>query len=228
MGQWIDLTAADGHTFPAWLARTDGAPRGAVVVLQEIFGVNSHIRAVADWYAAHGYLALAPSTFARLQKDVDLGYGAEDRQAGMALKAAAEALPAPGVLADIQAAIAYARRHNGKVAVLGYCWGGLLAWRAACMLEGLSAAVAYYGGGMTTAQESARRPLVPVLAHFGARDHFIPMDGVRAFAQAHPEVQVELYDADHGFNCDQRASYDAVAARKARERTLAFLADHVG
>lgn len=228
MGQWVDLTSGDGFTFSAWLARTDGAPRGAVVVLQEIFGVNSHIRAVADWYARHGYLAIAPSTFARVQRDVDLGYGAPDMEAGKALKAAAEALPAPGVLADIQAAIAYARRHNGKVGVVGYCWGGLLAWRAACMLDGLAAAVPYYGGGITTATEMARQPRVPVLAHFGARDHWIPMPQVQAFAQAHPEVQVEVYAADHGFNCDQRASFDAAAAQLARERTLAFLAQHVG
>lgn len=228
MGQWIDLTSGDGFVLPAWLARTDGAPRGAVVVLQEIFGVNGHIRAVADWYAAHGYLALAPATFARVQAGVDLGYGPDDMQAGRALKAAAEVLPAPGLLADIQAAIDYARRHNGKVAVVGYCWGGLLAWRAACLADGLAAAVPYYGGGITGAQEMARRPRVPVLAHFGARDPWIPQDQVQAFAQAHPEVQVEIYAADHGFNCDQRASFDAAAARRARARTLAFLAQHVG
>lgn len=228
MGQWVDLTADDGFTFPSWVARTDGAPRGAVVLLQEIFGVNSHIRAVADWYAAHGYLAVAPSTFARVQQGVDLGYGEEDGNTGRSLKAAAEALPAPGVLPDIQAAIDYAARHNGKVGIVGYCWGGLLAWRAACLLDGLSAAVPYYGGGITTQAEAARQPRVPVLAHFGARDHWISQEGVQAFAQAHPEVQVEVYAADHGFNCDQRGSYDAAAAKLARERTLAFLARHVG
>ncbi len=228
MGQWVDLTADDGFTFPAWVARTDGAPRGAVVVLQEIFGVNSHIRAVADWYAAHGYLAVAPSTFARVQQGVDLGYGEEDGNTGRSLKAAAEALPAPGVLPDIQAAIDYAARHNGKVAIVGYCWGGLLAWRAACLAHGLSAAVPYYGGGITTPAEVARQPRVPVLAHFGARDHWISQESVQAFARAHPEVQVEVYAADHGFNCDQRGSHDAAAAKLARERTLAFLAKHVG
>ncbi|MBS0467785.1 MAG: dienelactone hydrolase family protein [Proteobacteria bacterium] len=228
MGQWVDLTADDGFTFPAWVARTDGAPRGAVVVLQEIFGVNSHIRAVADWYAAHGYLAVAPSTFARVQQGVDLGYGEEDGKTGRSLKAAVEALPAPGVLPDIQAAIDYAARHNGKVGIVGYCWGGLLAWRAACLAHGLSAAVPYYGGGITTQAEVARQPRVPVLAHFGARDHWISQESVQAFARAHPEVQVEVYAADHGFNCDQRGSHDAAAAKLARERTLAFLARHVG
>lgn len=229
MGQWVDLTSSDGFELPAWVARTDGAPRGAMVVLQEIFGVNAHIRAIADRFAARGYLAVAPSTFARVQKEVDLGYSAGDMQTGMALKAAVEGLPAPGVLSDIQAAVDYAVRHSGcKVGVLGFCWGGLLAWRAACLLDGLSAAICYYGGGMTTPAEMARQPRVPVLAHFGQRDHWIALDGVQAFARAHPTAQVHVYDADHGFNCDQRASYDEAAARTARERSLAFLAQHVG
>lgn len=229
MGQWVDLTSSDGFELPAWVARTDGAPRGAVVVLQEIFGVNAYIRAIADRFAARGYLAVAPSTFARVQKEVDLGYSATDMQTGVALKTAVEGLPAPGVLPDIQAAVDYAVRHSGcKVGVLGFCWGGLLAWRAACLLDGLSAAICYYGGGMTTPAEMARQPRVPVLAHFGQRDHWIALDGVQAFARAHPTAQVHVYDADHGFNCDQRASYDEAAARTARERSLAFLAQHVG
>ena len=228
MGQWIHLTSADGFTLPAWEARPDAAPRGAVVVLQEIFGVNAHIRAVADRLAARGYLAVAPATFARVRADVDLGYGDEDMRTGRELKAAVEALPVPGVLADIQAAIDHAAQASGrKVGVVGFCWGGLLAWRAACLLEGLSAAVPYYGGGMTTAGEVARQPRVPVLAHFGERDHFIPVDGVQAFARAHPEVQVHLYAADHGFNCDHRGSYDEAAAMAARDRTLAFLDQHL-
>ena len=228
MGQWIDLTSADGFTLPAWEARPDGAPRGAVVVLQEIFGVNAHIRAVADRLAARGYLAVAPATFARVRPGVDLGYGDEDMRTGRELKAAVEALPAPGVMQDIQAAIDHAAQASGrKVGVVGFCWGGLLAWRAACLLDGLSAAVPYYGGGMTTAQEAARQPRVPVLAHFGERDHFIPVDGVQAFARAHPGAQVHLYPADHGFNCDQRGAWDAPSAQLARQRTLDFFARHL-
>jgi carboxymethylenebutenolidase len=227
MGQFIDLTASDGNTFPAYVAEPAGEPRGAVVVLQEIFGVNSHIRSVADGYAAEGYLAVAPATFHRVQPGVELGYTGEDMTAGSALKAAVEALPAPGVLQDVQAAVEYAARA-GKVAVLGFCWGGLLTWRAAASVSGLSAAVPYYGGGMTTPEESAREPRVPVLAHFGAKDHWIPLETVEAFRAAHPDVEVHVYEADHGFNCDQRGSHDAAAARLARERTLAFLARHVG
>jgi carboxymethylenebutenolidase len=229
MGQFVDLTSRDGLVFPAWVAQPDAAPRGAVVVLQEIFGVNSHIRAVADRFAARGYLAVAPSTFHRVQQGVELGYTAEDMQAGMGLKSAVEALPAPGVMPDIQAAIDHAAQKSGcKVGIVGFCWGGLLTWRAACELTGLSVAVPYYGGGMTTAEEAARQPRVPVLAHFGERDHFIPLDGVQAFARAHPEVEVHVYAADHGFNCDQRGSYDEAAAMAARDRTLAFFDKHLG
>ena len=148
---------------------------------------------------------------------------------GFGLKTAVEALPGAGAMPDIQAAIDYAAQHGGgKVGIVGFCWGGLLAWRAACSLKGLSAAACYYGGGMTTAEEVARQPQVPVLAHFGQRDHWISVDSVQAFARAHPDVQVHVYDADHGFNCDQRGSYDEASALVARDRTLAFFAKHVG
>lgn len=227
MGQFIDLQAADGFTFPAYVAQPAGHPRGAVVVLQEIFGVNEHIRAVADGYAAAGYLAVAPSTFHRVKPGVELGYAPDDMSAGMALKATVEALPEPGVLQDIQAAIDHAAQA-GKVGVVGYCWGGLLTWRTACLLRGVSAAVPYYGGGITAPAEIARTPKCPVLAHFGEKDHWIPLDGVAAFQTAHPEVEMHIYPANHGFNCDHRGAYDAAAATLARERTLAFFAQHLG
>jgi len=227
MGQFVDLQAADGFKFLAYVAKPGGKPRGAVVVLQEIFGVNAHIRAVADGYAAAGYLAVAPATFHRIKAGVDLGYAPDDMSAGMALKAAVEALPAPGVLQDIQAAINHGAQA-GKVAVVGYCWGGLLTWRSACLLTGVSAAVPYYAGGITAPAEIARSPQCPVLAHFGEKDHWIPLDGVTAFRKAHPEVEVQIYAANHGFNCDHRGAYDATAAALARERTLAFLAKHLG
>jgi carboxymethylenebutenolidase len=227
MGQTIQLKAADGQSIPAYVAQPAGKPKGGIVVLQEIFGVTSHIRAVADGYAAAGYLAVAPSTFHRVKPDVELGYQQEDMNAGFALKTAVEALPAPGVLQDIQAAIGHAAQA-GKVGIVGFCWGGLLTWRAACELQGLSAAAPYYGGGMTTPDEVARKPKVPVLAHFGDQDHWIPLDSVEAFKRAHPEVEVHIYHANHGFNCDQRASYNAEAAKLARQRTLEFFGKHVG
>ena len=228
MSETIQLTSADGFQFPVFVARPSGTPKGAVVVLQEIFGVNTHIRAVAEGYAAHGYLALAPATFHRVKQGVELGYSGDDMQAGMGLKAAVEALPAPGVMGDIQATVDHAGQGGLKVGIVGYCWGGLLTWRAAALVNGLSAAVPYYGGGSTTPAEIAREPRVPVMAHFGAKDHFISLESVEAFGKAHPEVEVHVYEADHGFNCDHRGSYDAAAAKLARERTLDFFAKHVG
>lgn len=230
MNTVIELAPPDGARIPAYVARPAGAARGGLVVLQEIFGVNAHIRAVADGYAAEGYVAVAPALFHRVRPGVELGYTAEDMQVGMGLKAAVEALPPPGVLPGIQAAIDEAARASGgrRVGVVGYCWGGLMAWRSACLLHGLSAAVPYYGGGVTAPVEAAREPRCPVLAHFAERDRWIPLPEVQAFAAAHPTVQVHTYAADHGFNCDQRGAYDAAAARLARERTLAFLRQHVG
>lgn len=227
MEKFIELSAADGFVFPVYTAQPTGPVRGAVVVVQEIFGVNAHIRAVADGYAAQGYLALAPSTFHRVQPDVALAYTAGDVTTGVALKARAEALPAPGVLQDLQATIDYASRV-GKVGIVGYCWGGLLTWRAACGATGLSAAVPYYGGGMTTPGEMARQPHCPVLAHFADTDASISLDSVNAFTQAHPDVTVCVYPGHHGFNCDQRAAYEAAAAELALTRTLAFFKQHLG
>lgn len=229
MAAMVQLMAQDGLECPAYVAYPAGTARGAVIVLQEIFGVNSHIRSVADGFAQQGYLAIAPDAFHRVRPDVELGYGPDDIAQGRELKAAVEALPAPGVMADIAAAIVFgAGTTGGKVAIVGYCWGGLLVWRSACSLSGLSAAIAYYGGGMTGEQEAQRQSLCPVMCHFGEQDHAIPIDSVKAFALAQPKVEVFTYAAQHGFNCDQRASYDAAAAQTAQERTQAFLARHIG
>jgi carboxymethylenebutenolidase len=226
MSFFTDLTTADGHTVPAYVAQPSRTAIGAVVVVQEIFGVNSHIRAVADGYAQAGYLAVAPDMFHRVQTGVNLGYTPEDVQAGIALKAAAEALGVPALVQVLQAAVDYAA-PAGKVGMVGYCWGGLLTWRAACLAQGIHAAVPYYGGGMTGPAEVARQPLVPVLAHFGEVDQSIPLPSVRAFEQAHPAVEVHVYPAHHGFNCDQRGAYNAEAATLAWAHTLAFFAEHL-
>ena len=223
----ITLTAADGFQSSAYVSEPAHAPKGAIVVLQEIFGVNSHIRGVADGYAAAGYLAVAPSTFDRVERDVELGYTPDDMTRGVALKAAVEALPEPGVLQDIQAAVTYAAKA-GKVGIVGYCWGGLLVWRAAEKVQGLSAAVAYYGGGVTVGSEPSRHPAVPTMAHFGDQDAHISVESVQAFEKAQPDVEVHLYAANHGFNCDQRGSYNAGAAATALERSLYHFGKHVG
>lgn len=230
MGSFVELTAVDGAKIPAYVAKPEGAPRGAIVVLQEIFGVNTHIRSVADRYAAHGYVAVAPAMFARVKPDVELGYAPEDMQAGFALKTAVEALPEPGALRDVEAAVALAAElvPGGKVGVVGFCWGGLMTWRSACNLASVSAAVCYYGGGMTGEQEANRQALAPVLAHFGTKDHYISLESVDAFKKAQPKVEVHIYEADHGFNCDMRGSYNEAAAKLANERTLAFFAQHLG
>jgi len=226
---WIELTAADGFRFPVYQALPSQAAKGAVIVVQEIFGVNPHIRAVTDSFAAQGYLALAPSTFHRVKPNVELAYAPDDIAAGVALKALVEALPAPGVLQDIQAAIDHAAAvGQGKVGVVGYCWGGLLTWRAVCLLTGIAAAVPYYGGGMTQPAEIARKPRCPVLAHFAMHDQSIPLPGVDAFQEAHADVELHLYDASHGFNCDHRAAYNPAAAKLALSRTLAFFERTLG
>lgn len=237
MGSFQDITAIDDFVIPAYVAQPEVVPVAAVVVLQEIFGVNPHIKAIADSFARLGYLAVAPSTFHRIKADINLGYTPADIDKGKELKAAAEAI-APQVMLDVQAAIDFADTlmdekrsaqvsRRGKVGIIGYCWGGLLTWRAACTLTGLSAAVPYYGAGMTVGAELARHPRCPVLVHFGEHDASIPPDTVRAFAAAQPAVDVQIYPANHGFNCDNRGVYNAPAAELALERTLAFFSQHL-
>lgn len=232
MSHTIQLTGADGHRFPVYVAEPANNPLAAVIVLQEIFGLNSHIREVTESYAQAGYLALAPATFHRVKVGVELGYTPEDVHVGRELKGQVEALTPPGVLQDIQATIAHAHAvTGGKVGILGYCWGGLLTWRAAALCSGLSAAIPYYGGGMTIGEEPARQALCPVLCHFGEQDMGIPMDTVQAFAAAQAAssagVQVLTYAAGHGFHCNQRGSYDAPAAAQAHASSLTFLAKHL-
>ena len=225
--QWVRLYAQDGFAFDAWVARPSGPLRGAVVVAQEIFGVNNHIRAVTERMATRGFLAIAPDLFARIEPGLDRGYTEADVAFCREFKNQAEAMP-EAVMQQVRAAAQWLLTQQPcKVGMLGFCWGGLLTWRAAAQLPELSAAVCYYGGGMTSAQEMARQPQCPVQAHFGRRDPILPLDGVLAFARRHPEVQVHLYDADHGFNCDQRASYDDSSAVQAKDRTLQFFDQHL-
>ena len=224
MGANVQLKAADGHSFEAYVAKPAGKPIGGIVLIQEIFGVNSHIQQVADMYASEGYLVVAPPTMSRIEANVNLGYTEADMQAGFKLKTAVDQLPNSPVMLDLQAALDLAK-EAGKVAVIGYCWGGLLTWRSAANLTGLSAAVPYYGGGIPN--ESSLKPNCPVLAHFAAEDSYIPLDSVEAFGKAHPEVEIHVYQGHHGFNCDQRGSYNETAAKLAKERTLEFLKKHL-
>ena len=222
MGRMLELAAADGFRLSAYRADPAGRPRGGLVVTQEIFGINSHIRSVCDGFAADGYLAVAPALYDRYHRGFEVGYTPEDIAKGRELKTKAQI---DAALKDVSAARDVAAAA-GKVGIVGYCWGGYVTWMAASKLDGFACAIPYYGGGMLEA--TAERPRCPVIAHFGERDTAIPVDGVRKFAAAHPEIQVYIYAADHGFNCDQRASFDAVSAKLARERTVAFLQQHVG
>ena len=226
----IELTASDGHKLAAWKGEPGGTPRGAVVIIQEIFGVNSHIRAVVDAYAANGYVAVAPAFFDRLERGYETGYGAEDIAAG---RARVGKLDWENTFADLAAAIAAARDIAGgaRVGTIGYCWGGTVAWRAASRLgggaTGLACAVAYYGGMIPSFLDD--EPKVPVLLHFGEEDKTPPPETAKAIAERYPDLtEVHLYRAGHGFNCDQRGSWNAAAAASARDRTLAFLASHLG
>ena len=222
MGRMLNLSPAPGVSIAAYRADPQGTPRGGLVVIQEIFGVNSHIRSVCDGYAADGYLAVAPALFDRIEQGVDIGYTPPDIARGRELRGKADAELA---LQDIAAARDVAT-EAGKVGVIGYCWGGYLTWLSAARVSGLACAICYYGGGMHEAV--GEQPKVPVLAHFGEKDSMIPVEGVKRLAAAHPSADVHLYPADHGFNCDQRGSYDAASAKTARERSLAFLRKYVG
>lgn len=222
MGQAIELTAGDGFKLAAYRADPTGKPRGGLVVAQEIFGVNRHIQSVCEGFAEDGYVAIAPALFDRYQRGVDLGYTPDDIAKGRDLKGRTQI---EATLLDVAAA-RNAVSASGKVGIVGYCWGGYVVWMAASRLPGFACAVPYYGGGMLEA--GGEKPKCPVMAHFGERDAVIPVDGVRKLAASHPEAQVFIYAADHGFNCDHRKSYEPASARLARERTLEFFREHVG
>ncbi len=214
----LKLTASDGHQLSAYHAAPGNRAQAAIVVIQEIFGVNSHIRSVADDFG-EGFHAVAPQLFDRVEPNVELGYNPTDTQRGMGM---AMKIGMENALKDVAAAIEYSRTQLGcaKVGVVGYCFGGSLAWLAATRLQP-AAAVGYYGGRI--AQYAEETPRCPVMLHFGARDLHIPVSEIEKIRQRHPELPVFLYNAGHGFNCDQRQDYEPQSAKLARERTLEFL-----
>ena len=224
MGQTITLTASDGASISAYQASPTGTPKAGIVVIQEIFGVNSHIRSVADGYAAQGYLAIAPAFFDRAERGVELGYEQKDIEVGIGI--ARGKLDAAQTLLDIEAA-AIAASAAGKVGVVGYCWGGLQTALAAIKLGGkVHACASYYGGG--TPSLIGEQPVVPLIMHYGEKDHAIPLEEVEKLKAAWPKVGVFVYEgAEHGFNCDQRASFNNEVAAKALERTLEFFAQNL-
>ena len=221
-GQDVELLAADHHSFYAYRAEPSGTPRGAIVVVQEIFGVNSHIKSVVDRFAADGYLAIAPAMFDRVERGVNLGYTPDAIKHGRELKAK---ITTEWMKADVEAAVANVATA-GKIGLVGYCWGGFVTWMCAHHAQGLSCAVDYYGSG--TVENGHLAPRVPVMGHFSDRDASLPNDKLDAIAGKHANVQFFTYPAEHGFNCDQRGSYHAESAKLARERTMAFFGEHIG
>jgi carboxymethylenebutenolidase len=221
MGENITLTCKDGVKISAFVAKPEGKPKGGMVVLQEIFGVNHHIRAVAERYAAQGYLAIAPGMFDRVGPGIELGYEAPDRAKGSEIRGKVD--DAKAVL-DIEAAVDYAKQA-GKVGVVGFCWGGTLAYMAAVKVDGIAAAVGYYGGGVAAMAD--QKPKVPTMLHFGDQDQSIPMTAVEKVKAARPDVPVYVYAAGHGFSCDERGSFDKTASDLARDRTLEFFSKHI-
>jgi len=220
MGQFTTIMARDGHEFQAWLAAAPRRPRGAVLVIQEIFGVNSHIRKVTDGFAAEGYTAIAPALFDRVRRGIELGYTPADRQEGAGY---ARQLTPETTLRDLAAALAVVK-HSGRAASVGYCFGGAMSYLAACQLP-LACAVVYYG---KIVSYLGQKPRCPVMYHFGSEDQSIPLSDVEQVRAAYPDAPIYTYPgAGHGFNCEQRDSYDPQAAALARTRTLEFIARHV-
>ncbi|MDP6603826.1 MAG: dienelactone hydrolase family protein [Rhodospirillales bacterium] len=220
MAENIKLTASDGHEFDAYRVDPQAPPKAGLVVVQEIFGVNDHIRGICDGFAADGYAVVAPAIFDRTERGVELGYDEAGMARGIELRAAADV---DAVLRDIAAA-ADAVRAAGKIGVVGYCWGGRLVWLSACRLD-FDCAVGYYGGAIVETKDEA--PRCATMLHFGDQDTSIPMADVDEIRAAQPDLPVHIYPAGHGFNCDQRGSYHAESAALARERTLAMLAEHL-
>lgn len=217
MGQTTTLTASDGFKFGAYRADPASKPKGAIVVIQEIFGVNSHIRNICDRLAKEGYVALAPAIFDRIEPNFQSGYSPDE--VAVARKFVANP-DWPAMLRDTQAAID-AVKDVGPVGIIGFCLGGSIAYAAATKLKGLAAAVGYYGGAIVRFADD--KPSVPTQLHFGEKDSGIPLTDVEAIKAKRPDVQIFVYpNAQHGFGCDERGSYDRASSDLAWQRSLGF------
>jgi carboxymethylenebutenolidase len=217
----IELTAADGHRFSAYRADPPETPKGALVVLQETSGVNAHIKKVAEGFAAKGYVTIVPALFDRVRKDVALAYDEASLADGAGIM---ERVSMQATLSDIRAAVDSVAAM-GKVAVVGYCWGGSLAYQAGSRVNGLACAIGYYGGGIADEWRGKRK--IPTLLHFGVNDEHIPFEQVQQFRANRPDVSIFDYPTGHGFNCDERSDFNADAAQLALQRTLSWISQYV-
>jgi carboxymethylenebutenolidase len=216
MGKDLTLTADDGHSLGAYRADPDGAAKGGIVVLQEIFGVNAHIREVCDGFAGDGYVAIAPALYDRSpQKNVQLGYVPDDIAVGRDLR---DEFSWDDTVLDVKAAVDMLKADGLKVGTTGYCWGGTISYLAGTRLD-IQACVIYYGGQIIPYVDEEEN--CPMLMHFGEHDAGIPLSDVDTIKTAHPNAEVHIYDADHGFNCDHRGTWNEAAASQARARTMA-------
>ena len=225
MGQNITLKASDGHELQAYRADPAGKPKGCMIVLQEIFGVNHHIRAVADRIAANGYLAVAPCMQDRAQRGFEVGYTPPEIEQGRNMRGKVKNEDS---LKDLRAAFDYLKAQNaGKIGAVGYCWGGSLAWMAATEIDGLACAISYYGGEVAnTADKQAK---CPVMFHFGEKDASIPLDKVELIKQKQPNHPLYVYkDAGHGFSCDERGSFHPASHELALSRSKEYAAKYIG
>ena len=223
MAEMVQLRAKDGHVLDAYVVQPGVPAKGGLVIVQEIHGVNAHIRAVADRYADDGFVVVAPALFDRIERGVELRGSGEDMQRAMDLL---KSFDIEKGVDDVAAAVQCERCFGNvkKIGVVGYCLGGTLAWLSAARLP-IHAAVGYYGGRI--AQYLGERPKVPVMLHFGEQDQHIPQSEIDAIAKAYPEVPIYTYPAGHGFNRDGSAGYSASCAMRARARTLEFLREHL-
>jgi carboxymethylenebutenolidase len=223
MGEMLTLTAEDGHRLSAYRAMPAGTPRGGIVVVQEIFGVNSHIKKVTDGFAADGYVALAPALFDRVERGFETGYQPADIERGRMVRGK---LQLEDAVRDTEAAVKELQKAGLKVGVVGYCFGGTIAWLAATRINGVAAASSFYGGGVADA--AGEQPRCPVIFHFGETDQSIPKDHWDRIKAQHPKIPMHIYPAGHGFSCDERGSFHEPSARQARQRTIDFFRQYVG
>ncbi len=213
----------DGFMFNAYHARPEGKPKAGVIVVQENFGVNAHIREVCDGFAQAGYEVIAPALYDRVEKHIELGYEQNDREYGRKIR---HKLGWDNPVKDINTSIEILRQGNDKVGVVGYCWGGTMTWLTAARLP-VDCAVGYYGSQMF--QFLGEAPQCPVMLHFGEKDPTVDIENVNQINRLYPDVVVHTYaDADHGFNCDHRATFDKESAESARKRTIDFFKAHIG